>query len=150
MSSFESESVVVVIPGPPRPWVRARVNTKQGGAQHFDSPPTRSYKGMAQVHMQEEMGMRAPLEGPLQAWILAVFPLPKSKHRKTQPVPRQWHEGKVDADNLAKLVLDAGNGILYLDDGQVADLRVRKIVGRQGEAPRVELVLRQLRHGELE
>lgn len=33
---------------------------------------------------------------------------------------------KPDLDNLVKLVLDACNGIAYVDDGQVVDVRARK------------------------
>ena len=33
---------------------------------------------------------------------------------------------KPDTDNIAKSILDSLNGIAYLDDKQVVDLRVRK------------------------
>ncbi len=36
-------------------------------------------------------------------------------------------------DNLAKSCLDAGNGILYRDDRQVAELAVRKACGDREE-----------------
>ena len=39
-------------------------------------------------------------------------------------------------DNVAKIVCDSVNGILWDDDCQIVELRVRKIYG---EAPRVEM-----------
>lgn len=33
---------------------------------------------------------------------------------------------KPDTDNIAKSILDSLNGIAYLDDKQVTDLRIRK------------------------
>ena len=46
-----------------------------------------------------------------------------------------------DADNLAKAVKDGLSGVLYHDDGQVAELVVRKRRAAQGDAPRVEVCL---------
>ena len=37
-----------------------------------------------------------------------------------------YHEVAVDLDNLAKPVLDALEGLAYLDDSQVTDVLVRK------------------------
>jgi Holliday junction resolvase RusA-like endonuclease len=37
------------------------------------------------------------------------------------------HTKKCDADNLAKAVLDALNGIAYYDDSQVCELSVSKL-----------------------
>lgn len=34
-----------------------------------------------------------------------------------------------DADNLGKLVTDALNGVLYLDDKQIVELQVRRVLG---------------------
>ena len=40
--------------------------------------------------------------------------------------------------------MDSGNGLLWDDDAQIARLVVDKVVGAQGEAPYVELTVRQL------
>ena len=38
-----------------------------------------------------------------------------------------FHEGvPFDVDNIPKLILDAMNGLVYVDDGQVTDLVCRK------------------------
>ena len=45
-----------------------------------------------------------------------------------------------DADNIAKIVLDALNGIAYKDDSQIVDLSVPK---RYSDKPRVEIFIEQ-------
>jgi len=44
-----------------------------------------------------------------------------------------------DIDNYNKLILDAGTGILWKDDGQIVELVIRKYVDTK--KPRVELTL---------
>ena len=43
--------------------------------------------------------------------------------------------GRPDCDNLAKAVLDAGNGVLWSDDAQVVKLQVMKLRAALGEEP---------------
>lgn len=70
-----------------------------------------------------------PLTGPLSVTIIAYCRIPSSwsKKKVAEAVDNAvYPTGKPDADNLAKLVLDALNGVFYLDDKQVVDLFVRK------------------------
>ena len=48
---------------------------------------------------------------------------PKSYPKSAPPQPNTF---KPDADNIAKLVLDALNGVAYDDDSQVVELTVKK------------------------
>lgn len=66
----------------------------------------------------------APLAGPvsldLEVWLRMPGSVPK-KHRATaRPVKRP------DLDNFAKTVLDALNGVAWLDDAQVVEITCRK------------------------
>ena len=61
-----------------------------------------------------------PLDGPLIVSIYAWFRKPKSS-KLTHPTV------KPDADNIAKAVLDALNGILWFDDKQVCQLSIHKV-----------------------
>jgi Holliday junction resolvase RusA-like endonuclease len=51
------------------------------------------------------------------------------------------HTKKPDCDNMAKIVLDALNGIAFDDDSQITDLIVHK---QYGESPNVEIELTEL------
>lgn len=46
---------------------------------------------------------------------------------------------RIDVDNCAKSILDGMNGVVYLDDNQVVDLRVRKLRESNRKNQRVEV-----------
>lgn len=46
---------------------------------------------------------------------------------------------RIDVDNCAKSILDGMNGIVYIDDNQVVDLRVRKLREKNRKRERVEI-----------
>ena len=67
---------------------------------------------------------------PVKVGIEAYYKIPKSVSQKvrgsmlsgeTEPCK------KPDVDNLAKIILDSLNGLVYHDDAQVTELRVRKL-----------------------
>lgn len=98
---------------------RPRV-TRQGHAY----TPTATVQAEHRIQEQVARTWTQPvLEGPLEVSIIVQLLKPKSapKRRVTWPISRP------DADNYAKLVLDALNGILWRDDSQVVDLRVQKV-----------------------
>lgn len=148
----------VTIPGPPVAQGRGKVGkwrSKDGreGVTVRDPTKSRNWKATAQEHMVlacngellPVMGKMVHGWGPLSLLIEAVFPCPTSDYRKREPTPRRRACGsRNDADNIAKAVMDAGNGVLWLDDGQIAALRVEKWIGAQGEAPYVRLVVEDL------
>lgn len=96
--------------------------------------------------VEENLGRKTFFgDQPLALSITAVFSCPVSQHRKTKPVPRRWHTGRYgNCDNLTKPVGDAGEGVLWDDDGQIAEILVRKLIGAQGEAPYIEIRVRSL------
>lgn len=51
---------------------------------------------------------------------------------------------KPDADNIAKIVLDALNGVAYTDDTQVVNLSVQK---RYGEVAEVKVEITEVNNG---
>ena len=69
------------------------------------------------------------IDGPVSLTVDCLFEPPRSwsKKRRQEAIEGACnHIGKPDADNVAKLVGDALNGIAYKDDSQVAELIVRK------------------------
>jgi Holliday junction resolvase RusA-like endonuclease len=67
---------------------------------------------------------------PVAVYITAGFAIPKGAARYKIPA---MLSGKIeptkkpDADNIAKAICDALNGIAYDDDSQITELHVRKI-----------------------
>lgn len=78
-----------------------------------------------------------PLECPLSVTLLCLFPCKSKRERKPKPT-------KPDCDNLAKSTLDALNGLLFKDDGQVVKLSVEKWHANGDEQPRVEITIEPL------
>lgn len=66
---------------------------------------------------------------PIEMYITAYFPIPKSTTKKDRERIRNkelFPTKKPDADNIAKVICDALNGVAYHDDTQVVKLTVRK------------------------
>ena len=75
--------------------------------------------------------------GPVKVWINADFRIPKSVSKRKREAMVAGHirpTRKPDADNIAKVVCDALNGLAWHDDSQVVMLHVEK---RFAEEPEV-------------
>ncbi len=72
---------------------------------------------------------------PFKAKIIAVFEPPQSlsKKKKEELLFRIDYTKKPDADNIAKAILDALNGLAYKDDSQVSALLVLKDYGQENK-----------------
>ena len=131
----------VVIPGIPVAQGRGRAVRVGAGIRVIDPAKSRSWKGAAQVFMlqaRNAAGVHAPIDGAIGLGIKAYFPRPKSLPKKADPGPA-YRPSRPDADNIAKAVMDAGNGVLWADDGLVVILVVEKFIHGVGGEPRVEL-----------
>lgn len=128
-------TITATIPGKPIPSARPRVTRTHA----YIPERSQSYKALAQHYLAEAMraASLSPCYGPVSVEIDVFFECPKTQRRKREPTPQRPHAGKPDVDNLAKQILDAGNGVAWIDDAQVVDCRVRKFVARQGEPARV-------------
>ncbi|KAF0134886.1 MAG: endodeoxyribonuclease RusA [Methylocystaceae bacterium] len=69
-----------------------------------------------------------PMAGPVAMTVSATYLVPKSWPKK-RVAAALWRTAKPDADNIAKLVTDACNEIVFEDDAQVAELTVQKRYG---------------------
>jgi Holliday junction resolvase RusA-like endonuclease len=86
---------------------------------------------------------------PLSVRIDFYFSCPKADRRVKNPAVLRWHSKKQDLDNLAKSVLDAGNGILWADDGQIVELSCRKMIAAQDDPPMVLIEVSEAEEVEL-
>lgn len=82
----------------------------------------------------------APLEGPLSLKLVFVMPRPDKLRWKTRPMPRQPYAAKKnDYDNLAKSITDALTGLLWVDDGQIWQADIVRVIASGDEQPHVEV-----------
>jgi Holliday junction resolvase RusA-like endonuclease len=89
---------------------------------------TVDYENQIADEAREAMGSSEPLQTPVAIFILISHAIPASyskKRKETCLNGLDWPK-KPDLDNVAKVFLDAMNGIVYKDDVQVVKLRVSK------------------------
>jgi Holliday junction resolvase RusA-like endonuclease len=89
---------------------------------------TVDYETIIASKASQAMGSSEPLQTPVAIfiWISHAIPASYSKKRKEACLNGLDWPKKPDLDNVAKVFLDAMNGIVYKDDVQVVKLRVSK------------------------
>lgn len=103
----------------------------------FTPKKTKDFETQAKQLMRNQFFLM-PLTGALRAEMVFTFPKPKTT-KNTRPI------GRPDADNVAKAVMDAGNGILWADDAQICELVVVKEYASPVKSPRIVIQLSELR-----
>lgn len=87
---------------------------------------------------QETKEPLSVLTGPVSLHLTILLPRTKAKTWKTRPMPREWrHTGRKDFDNILKAVVDSLNGLAWLDDRQVVDCHIWKLMAAGSEEPGV-------------
>ena len=130
--------IAFTIPGPPQG--KARVRTCRNG--HSYTPEnTVLYENLVKTEFLRQCGreqrIRAEQNRPaLGMEIVAVYPVTSgySKRKTVSALAGDLLPAKKpDADNVAKIVADALNGLAYDDDAQITDLSVMKRYGQEPE-----------------
>jgi len=78
-------------------------------------------------------------DGPVWLQIWFYLPRPASRSRKKDSDGSIPCPVKPDAENLAKSVMDALSGIIYVDDRQIYELVIRKYFHEKDGRPRAEI-----------
>lgn len=88
---------------------------------HAITPPqTVEYEKKVKEVAQAVMGTRPPFDEPAKVYVKALMPIPKSwSKKKRMAAVGTPHLNKPDVDNLLKAVMDAMNGVVYVDDSVV-------------------------------
>lgn len=132
-----------IVDGEPMGKGRHRTTVRDGRVRTYTPRQTREYEDWVKLcYLRAAQGSR--LNGAIEARITGIFSIPKSislRNRKLMLGKKAYHTKKIDCDNLAKIVLDALNGVAYDDDKQVCRLQVEKIYG---EPARVEIELEEV------
>lgn len=124
-------TITFSIPGAPVAWARAR----QFGKRHFTAPKVAEHKRKvaraakaALVAMPGGIPVLPASGAPVSVACEFIFEKPPSWSKKKTEATR-CHVVKPDVDNLAKLVLDACNDVIWEDDCQVMRLNIAKSYG---------------------
>ena len=121
--------IELTIPGKPVAQGRPRFYRRGNFVVATDPKASKVYKAdiqyLAQKH-KENNNISELLDGPLGLDVMAYFPCPKSRWRKTKPRTEEHHAKRPDADNVAKSIKDGLTGVFYHDDSQISELIIRK------------------------
>lgn len=115
----------ITIPGNPVAKGRPRV----GRYGTYTPRKTADYESYVEYRWAAEYGNIKPSDKPLKAEIIFYMPIPKSASKKAKIAMESGvtaHIKKPDIDNMAKTVLDALNGLAYVDDSQIYSLTLYK------------------------
>ena len=114
-----------VVPGVPVAKGRARM-TRAG----FAYTPGKTRDWEAHVRLAASQASLRPYSDAVGVEIVFALPVPKSfsAKRRAAALAGDIHPAKrPDIDNLAKAVIDAMNAVVYDDDRQIVNLRLRKV-----------------------
>lgn len=131
--------ITFTVPGNPKGKGRPRV-TRFGT---YTPKATKDYEKLVkQSYLSAGNPVRETSDKPLSVHINAVFGVPKSySKKKTLAMLGTHHTKKPDADNIAKAILDALNGVAFPDDSAISVLYVNKTYG---EVPCVAVTIMEV------
>ncbi len=118
---------------------RHRLNAKTGRIFTHPDPKTARFEDRLAWAAQVTMAGRPLLTGPLVVIVDAYRAVPASWSRKRQAEAEEGQMRPVtkpDADNFLKICCDALNRVVWIDDSQIVDARVRKFYDSR---PRFEI-----------
>lgn len=116
---------------------KARAKRNAYGAAYIPKK-TKSFEAELRWHWQASKNEMIP-RAPTDVEIVCYLPRPKSvKETVLFPIVRP------DVDNLTKSIFDAFNGFAWKDDAQICRSSITKWYVRNGETPRICIVISPL------
>ncbi len=138
-----SAAIYFVVPGAPHGKGRPRASSRGGFVRMYTPAATQAYETLIAKQAAFARGDWPVMATPMSLRVAAYHPIPASwsKRKQQQALAGDLIPGKPDLDNVAKAVLDALNGVVYLDDKQVVRLVAEK---RYSFEPRVEVYVHEV------
>jgi len=130
---------------PMTPVAKARARSTGRGGRHITPSKTRKAEADIATYATRAMAGRQPLTGPVELRLAFYFTPPASwpaSKREKALRYMAWKISKPDVDNLQKSVMDAGNGILWKDDSQIAV--IGRITKQYDTAARIEVAVKAM------
>jgi Holliday junction resolvase RusA-like endonuclease len=132
------------VPGKPVGKGRPRAAKRGKHITLYTPEATATYESTVALAASQAMGQAPLIDGPVDVLMRIDLPVPSSWSQRKQRdalagtiIPNT----KPDMDNVIKAVFDAMNGVVWNDDTQVADLRVRR---RYSATPGVSVLVMSL------
>ena len=139
-----SATVYFVVYGNPVGKGRPRATSRGGFVRMYTDAKTLGFESAVADEARIAMREWQPFDTPMQLQLSTYYPIPKSwsKKKRQMAMDGEIHpQVKPDLDNVMKAVLDAMNGVVYVDDSQVINMVATK---RYSSDPRVEVYLHEV------
>lgn len=138
------------VPGEPRGKGRPRFARTSKGVRTFTDDKTTTYENLIRWYYTQAYPRRTGnTDHPTRLTVTAHMPVPKSYPKRTHAAVASGvcipHTKTPDIDNIVKAVLDALNGVAFVDDSCVSEIIARKIYST---APRLEVEISAAALGE--
>lgn len=130
----------------PKPQSRPRFARRGNFTTTYEDKEMKNWKNKCRILISKQYANQPVLEGALRTSLKFFIKPPRyiSKiKRNKQALTNETIlvSKKADLDNYIKSLLDSANGILYKDDGQIAEIYAIKVYS---ESPRIELEIEEI------
>lgn len=123
-------NVAFTVPGEPQGKGRPRVGRVSGHARLFTPAKTVAYEGLVAHAAQQAMRGAPPIDGAcfIDLTVCCAVPASWSNRKRASALAGEVRPTKKpDADNVLKAVCDGINGVVWADDVQAVEVRLRKV-----------------------
>ena len=133
--------LTIFVPGEPKP---------QGSKDQFGRESCKllpAWRNLISILAKQEMAEMPPLDEALEVAITFIFPRPKNhfgtgkKADEPKDSAPTYKISRPDVDKLIRAVLDAGTGIIWVDDSNVVSVQADK---RYDSPPGAIIMVRRL------
>ena len=135
--------IMFTVYGEPVAKGRPRFVKRGNYVQAYTPVKTKTYEDEVRLLATKAKGSGSTLEGSVSVFIYISFSVPQSYSKRKREAclsGQEKHTKKPDLDNVAKIICDGMNGIIFNDDSQITSLHVTKVYGEVGK---VEVLVRE-------
>jgi Holliday junction resolvase RusA-like endonuclease len=135
--------IMFTVYGEPVAKGRPRFAKRGNYVQAYTPVKTKTYEDEVRLLATKAKGSGSTLEGSVSVFIYISFSVPQSYSKRKREAclsGQEKHTKKPDLDNVAKIICDGMNGIIFNDDSQITSLHVTKVYGEVGK---VEVLVRE-------
>lgn len=132
-----TRTINFTVPGVPVAKGRARSFIRAGHVAHYTPDQTARYENLVKLAARQAMGTWEPMQGAVELVLLLHMPVPASWSQKRRAAALSGQvrpTTKPDCSNVLKAVEDAMNGVVFVDDKQIADVTICKRYSAQPQA----------------
>lgn len=137
-----TEPVTISLLGAPVAWARARLGKQN---VHYTPTPQRNCAAALRIAAHNAMQGRKPFTGPIVMSLRAEFPIPTSWPKREQQaalLQKILPSKRPDLSNIAKLIEDALNTVVYRDDALI--VRYDTLEKIYSDEPKIVVTIREI------